>query len=125
MNNHARTQFCTLSKLFSSPYQQASFRVLVLADSGFGSVEFLRKAALARFAQITKLGVNRFLMLSLLAFVLSQWAVWSTSTGSWPDWRAAATLVRRVLLSEVVLAELLVEFERLRPYLETAGVPSR
>ncbi len=46
MNNHARTQFCTLSKLFSSPYQQASFRVLVLANSGFGSVEFLRKAAL-------------------------------------------------------------------------------
>ena len=28
-NNHARTLFCALTELFSSPYQQASFRVLM------------------------------------------------------------------------------------------------
>ena len=62
------------------------------------------------------------MVLSLLAFVLSQWGVWSTLGGSWPDWGEAATLMRRVLLSEVVLAELLLEWERLRPYLEVVEV---
>ncbi len=41
MNNHTRTEFCTLSNLFSSPYQQASFRVLVKA-----AIETLRKELL-------------------------------------------------------------------------------
>lgn len=84
---------------------------------------------LARFAQGTKLGVYRFLVLSLLGFVLSQWRVWSTPSGVWPAWGAVATALRRLLLPDpanptlVVRAELLLELERLRPHLETAETP--
>ena len=58
-----------------------------------------------------------------LPFVLSQWGAWSTPVGSWPDWREMALVLRRVLLPEVVYAELLAELERLRPYLEAAEAP--
>lgn len=78
---------------------------------------------LARFGQGTHKGVYRFLVLSLLAFVLSQWQVWSLPQGEWPDWWDVAMTVRRLLMPEVVQAELLMEFERLRPYLETEGLP--
>jgi hypothetical protein len=73
---------------------------------------------LARFGQQTLLGVFRFLVLSLLAFVLSQWEVWSLPQWEWPDWRGVAMEVRRLLVPEVVQAELLEQLERLRPYLE-------
>lgn len=78
---------------------------------------------LARFGQGTHKGVYRFLVLSLLAFVLSQWKVWSLPQNCWPDWRQVALLVRRVLMPELVQAELLAELECLQPYLEMEGLP--
>jgi hypothetical protein len=78
---------------------------------------------LARFAQLCKKGVYRFLLVSLLAFVLTQWGVWTTAAGSWPDWGAVARQLRRVLLPELVVAELRLELERLRPYLDAAETP--
>lgn len=78
---------------------------------------------LARFGQQTLRGTLRFLLLSLLAFTLSQWEVWPTPQGKWPDWRDVALTVRRLLMPELVQAELLTEFERLRPYLEARQVP--
>lgn len=76
---------------------------------------------LSRFGQQTLLGVLRFLVLSLLAFTLSQWQLWSMPQGQWPDWREVATSLRRLLLPELVHQELLAELGRLRPYLEAAG----
>ncbi|MDQ3399312.1 MAG: transposase [Deinococcota bacterium] len=78
---------------------------------------------LARFGQGTLTGMYRFLVLSLLAFVLSQWEVWSLPQNCWRDWQEVAMTVRRVLMPELVRSELLAEFERLRPYLETEGLP--
>lgn len=76
---------------------------------------------LERFAQGTRLGVYRFLLLSLLAFTLTQWQAWGVH-GSWPDWGEMALTTRRSLLPELVLRELLAELERLRPFLEPVGV---
>lgn len=76
---------------------------------------------LARFGQQTLLGVLRFLVLSLLAFTLAQWQLWSMPEGEWPDWGEVATSLRRLLLPELVHAELLLELERLQPYLDAAG----
>lgn len=76
---------------------------------------------LARFGQQTLLGMLRFLVLSLLAFVLAQWQRWSRPQGEWPDWRELALQVRRLLVPELVQAELLAELERLRPYLDLAA----
>jgi hypothetical protein len=77
---------------------------------------------LARFGQQTLPGVLRFLVLSLLAFMLSQWHLWSMPEGEWPDWGAVATGLRRLLVPDLVHAELQAELERLRPYLKAAGV---
>lgn len=78
---------------------------------------------LARFGQATHKGMYRFLVLSLLAFVLSQWKVWSLPPNCWPDWRNIAMTVRRVLMPELVQTELLAELECLQPYLEMEGLP--
>ena len=79
---------------------------------------------LYRFAQATHTGAYRCLLLSLLAFTLTQWRVWEAQV-EWPDWAEAATTVRRKLLPDLVLAELTAELERLRPYLEAAVTPVR
>lgn len=68
-----------------------------------------------RFGQGTRRGVMRFLVLGLLAFVLTQFGVWQER--SWPDWGEAALRTRRLLVPEVVQMELLWELERLKPFL--------
>ena len=107
--------FCTSGRIVSR-WGRRRWRIEAFfktAKSRFG---------LARFGQGTARGVYRFLVLSLLAFTLSQWGTWGTST-DWPDWREIALSIRRVLLPEVVREELLAEWERLRPHLEAAEVP--
>jgi hypothetical protein len=74
---------------------------------------------LGRFAQGTRRGAYRFLLLSLLAFTLTQWRLWD-SQGEWPDWAEAIATTRRELLPDLVLAELISELEHLRPYLKAA-----
>jgi hypothetical protein len=69
--------------------------------------------------------VLRFLVLSLLAFTLSQWQLWSLPQGTWPDWGEVAMNLRRLLLPALVHQELQAELERLRPFLnqaKTSGV---
>ena len=73
---------------------------------------------LARFGQQTLTGVLRFLVLSLLAFILAQWQLWAAPDGEWPHWQELAVEVRRQLVPEVMQAELLAELERLQPYLD-------
>lgn len=68
-----------------------------------------------RFGQSTRRGVVRFLVLGLLAFVLTQFGVHQVV--SWPDWGEAALRTRRMLVPEVVRMELLWELERLKPFL--------
>jgi hypothetical protein len=75
---------------------------------------------LARFGQGTTRGVYRFLLFSLLAFVLSQWGTWHLPKHVFPDWRAIALDVRASLMPELVLDELQAQMDTLRPYLEAA-----
>jgi len=75
---------------------------------------------LARFGQCTTRGVYRFLLFSLLAFVLSQWGTWHLPQHVFPDWRAIALDVRASLLPELVLDELQAQIDALQPYLDAA-----
>lgn len=75
----------------------------------------------ARFAQQTYLGVLRLLLLSLLAFILTQYKTWHLPKGSHPAWQPLAQELRRLLLPLLVKAELLAELERLKPHLEAPG----
>jgi hypothetical protein len=66
---------------------------------------------LARFGQGTRQGVYRYLLLSLLAFILAQWQVWQTP-GSWPDWREAARNTLRELMPDIIVKELITSGNR-------------
>ena len=70
---------------------------------------------LDRFGRATLLGVYRWLVLSLLAYLLSHWAYLSTSPTSLPDWGQTAQIAIQSLLPHLVLMLLLLEIERLRP----------
>ena len=76
---------------------------------------------LHRFGQGTLLGVYRWLVLSLIAFILAHWAYLSTNPLELPDWGACAYLALQTLLPEVVVSLLLLEVERTRPLLKAFG----
>lgn len=69
---------------------------------------------LARFAQVTRRGAYRYLLLLLRALTLTQWQVWETP-GECRDGGAAVTTTRHVLVPDIILAELTAQMERLRP----------
>jgi len=70
---------------------------------------------LHRFGQGTLLGVYRWLVLSLIAYLLAHWAYLSTASSSLPDWGEAAQLALETLLPHLVLLLLLLEIKRLQP----------
>ncbi len=77
---------------------------------------------LHRFGQGTLLGVYRWLVLSVIAYLLAHWAYLSTNTTDLPDWEQAALLALEVFLPQLVLFLLLLEIERLRPLCCTQGI---
>jgi hypothetical protein len=77
---------------------------------------------LHRFGQQTLLGMYRWLVLSLVAFILAHWGYLSMETEALPDWAVAATIVLEVALADVVVALLLADIERKRPLLQQQGV---
>lgn len=81
-----------------------------------------RRIWLSRFAQATRRGAYRYLLLCLSAFTLTQWQVWEAQ-GAWPDWGAVTTTARRELVPGIILTELTSEMERLQPYLKVARTP--
>src|SRR6478672_3508 len=76
---------------------------------------------LHRFGQQTQLGLYRWLILSLTAFLLAHWGYLSTNHKTLPDWAEAATTVLEACLGEVVVALLLQEVEQKRMLLQQQG----
>jgi hypothetical protein len=74
---------------------------------------------LHRFGQATLKGVYRWLVLSLIAYLLAHWAYLSTTFPNLPDWGAAAKLALEVFLPQLVVLLLLLEVQRLQPLLRT------
>jgi hypothetical protein len=77
---------------------------------------------LHRFGQSTLLGVYRWLLLSLLAYLLAHWAFLSMGTPGLPDWGKAAQLALESLLLQLVALLLLSDALRLRPLLQSLGI---
>lgn len=76
---------------------------------------------LDRFGQGTLLGVYRWLVICLLAFLLAHWVYLSTHPSTLPDWGLAAELALNSLLPEVLACLLLLQLERMRPLLASCG----
>ena len=69
---------------------------------------------LHRFGQGTLLGVYRWLILSLIAYILAHWAYLSIPTTDRPDWGQAAEIAFHTIFPQLVLLLLLQHIERLR-----------
>lgn len=74
-----------------------------------------------RFGQSTLLGVYRWLVLSLIAYLLTHWAYLLTASSALPDWGQAAQLALEVFLPQLVVLLLLREIARIRPLARVQG----
>jgi hypothetical protein len=77
-----------------------------------------QRFSLHQFGQRTALGVHRFLVLSLLAYILARWHAIATGRRHLPDWGEVSQELRLILLPDIELRILLSRFERLKPYLD-------
>jgi hypothetical protein len=76
---------------------------------------------LHRFGQQTLLGLYRWLVLSLTAYILAHWGYLSIDHKVLPGWAEAATIVLQACLGEGVVAVLLQEVEQKRMLLQQQG----
>lgn len=77
---------------------------------------------LHRFGQGTLLGVYRWLILSLIAYILAHWAYLSLASTSLPDWGEAAQIAFQTFLPQLFLCSFLLDIERLRPIALSYGI---
>ena len=77
---------------------------------------------LHRFGQQTLLGVYRWLVLSLTAYLLAHWTYLYSPTGPLPDWGEAAQSALELLLPLMALFSLLAEIQRLQPLVKRYGL---
>ncbi|MBE9193585.1 transposase [Gloeocapsopsis crepidinum LEGE 06123] len=77
---------------------------------------------LHRFGQQTLLGVYRWLVLSLTAYLLVHWVHLHASTNLLPDWSDAAQKALELLLPMMALLPMLVEIQRLQSLAKHHGI---
>lgn len=77
------------------------------------------------FGQKTLHGMYRYLVLSLLSFLLSHWVHLSSGSSMPPDWGKAAASARQALLPDVVMALVLLDVERTRHLFRDRGMELR
>jgi len=76
---------------------------------------------LHRFGQGTLLGVYRWLVLSLIAYILAHWAYLSTQLPDLPDWGEAAQTAREFIFPQILVSLLLLNIEHLIPLARSYG----
>ena len=67
-------------------------------------------------------GVYRWLVLSLIAFILAHWAYLSTARDDLPDWGLAAQLAFQACFPQLLLLLILLYLERMRPFTRSYGI---
>jgi len=77
---------------------------------------------LHRFGQGTLLGVYRWLVLSLIAYILAHWAYLSTEPTGLPDWGQAAQIALQNIFPQLLVFFLLLDLERMRPFTLSHGI---
>ena len=81
-----------------------------------------RRARIASFGQQTLLGVYRWLILSLISFVLTHWVYLSLQQHNLPNWQEAALLTLQQLMPKTAVSLLLIEIESKRELLASQGL---
>ena len=81
--------------------------------------------SLDRFGQGTKLGVYRYLVLSMIAYLLAHWGHLSQGREGLPRWGVAAQTILEEALAETVIEGLLMEIEERGALLRSHGIEVR
>ena len=76
---------------------------------------------LHRFGQGTLLGMYRFFILSLTAYLIAHWTYLLTQFPNLPDWGEAAQTALESFLPQIVVSLLLLHIERLIPVARSCG----
>lgn len=76
---------------------------------------------LHRFGQGTLLGIYRWLVISLIAYILAHWAYLSTNLTDLPDWGQAALAALESILPQILVFLLLLDLERMIPLARSHG----
>jgi hypothetical protein len=76
---------------------------------------------LHRFGQGTLLGMYRWLILSLTAYLIAHWAYLSTQLPNLPDWGEAAQTALECFFPQILVSLLLLDIERLIPLARSRG----
>uniref|UniRef100_UPI0003193A1B hypothetical protein n=2 Tax=Fischerella sp. FACHB-380 TaxID=2692799 RepID=UPI0003193A1B len=74
-----------------------------------------------RFGQGTLLGMYRWLILSLTAYLIARWTYLHIQPESPPDWGQAAQTARESIFPEIVVSLLLHNVERLTSLARSCG----
>lgn len=81
-----------------------------------------RRFRLGRFGQGTKLGVYRYLLLSLIAYLLAHWGHLSQGHEGLPRWGVAARIILEEILPQTMIDGLLMEIGRRGALLRSHGI---
>ncbi len=81
--------------------------------------------SLDRFGQGSRLGVYRYLLLSLIAYLLAHWGHLSQGREGLPRWGAAAQAILEAVLPQTVIEGLLAEIEQRSALLRSHGTEVR
>jgi hypothetical protein len=81
--------------------------------------------SLDRFGQKTRLGVYRYLVMSLMAYLLAHWGHLSQGREGLPRWAEAARTILEEALAETVIEGLLREIEERGALLRSHGIEVR
>ena len=80
---------------------------------------------LSRFGQGTKLGVCRYLVMSLMGYLLAHWGYLSQGREGLPRWGEAARTILEEALGETVIEGILMEIEERGALLRSQGIEVR
>lgn len=81
--------------------------------------------SLDRFGQGTRLGVYRYLVLSMMAYLLAYWGHLSQGSEGLPRWAVAARKILEEVLPQTVIEGLVMEIEQRRALLRSHGIEVR
>ncbi|MBD2695253.1 hypothetical protein [Anabaena catenula] len=84
-------------------------------------VTLRERFGLHRFGQGTLLGMYRWLILSLTAFLIAHWTFLFTAHDPIPDWGEAAQTALEFLFPQIVVSLLLLDIQRLAPLARSCG----
>ncbi len=76
---------------------------------------------LHRFGQGSLLGMYRWLILSLTAYLIAHWTYLNIQSASPPDWGQAAQTALESIFPQIVVSHMLLNIERLAPLARSSG----